>query len=244
MAIIFTGGLSITRKLFAPSQIDANTVLHLDANDYSGTGDWLDTSTNNNNAALVQTPTYSSADGGFFELDGGSITETGQVDSFRVSDDNTLDTMTAISIEMWINITSISGTAGTPNMLFSKRATNTNGYVGFFTNSQFLFRVGTGSGSQITWATTPTTSTWQHIIVTVGSGGSKIYHNGVEVASSGYAGNFNNINTAANLVIGDINPNNSGISGFNGKISVFKIYDVVLNLSDVQANYNSIVERY
>jgi hypothetical protein len=219
-------------------------VLNLDAKNYSGTGNWLDISSNNNNATLVNTPTYSSNQEGFFELDGGAITATGQVDSFAISDDSTLDTMAAISIEMWININAIDGTSGTPNMLFSKRGTNTNGYVGFFTNTQFLFRIGTGSPSQVSWATTPSTSTWQQIILTVGSGGSKIYQNGVEVVDSAYTGNFGNIDTSADLLIGDINPNNSGIRGFNGKVSVFRIYNSILSSANVVTNYNSVAGRY
>jgi hypothetical protein len=219
-------------------------VLNLDANNYIGSGNWLDTSGNNNDATLIQTPTYSSNEGGYFDLDGGAITATGQVDSFSIPDDNTLDTMTEISIEMWININSIDGTSGTPNMLFSKRGTNTNGYVGFFTNSQFLFRIGTSSPNQISWSTTPSTSVWQQIVVTVGSTGSKIYQNGVEVASGAYTGNFTNIDTSANLVIGDINPNNSGIRGFNGKMSVFKTYNTILSSGDILSNFDSIKNRY
>lgn len=219
-------------------------VLSLDANNYIGSGNWLDTSGNGNNATIVQTPTYNSSEGGYFILDGGSISATGQVDSFSVSDDDTLDTMSQISFEMWININSIDGTLGSANMLFSKRGTNTNGYVGFFTNSQFLFRVGTGSGSQVSWSTTPSTSVWQQIVVTVGSEGSKIYQNGVEVSSSSYAGNFANIDTSANLVIGDINPNNTTIRGFNGRISVFRIYNTILTSTDVLNNFNTIKDRY
>ena len=219
-------------------------VLNLDANNYTGSGDWIDTSGNGNDATLVQTPTYSSNEGGYFDLDGGSITATGQVDSFSIPDDNTLDTMSEISIEMWVNINSIDGTTGTPNMLFSKRGTNTNGYVAFFTNSQFLFRVGTGSPIQVSWATTPSTSVWQQIVLTVGPNGSKIYQNGVEVVSSEYIGDFSNINTSSNLVIGDINPNNSGIRGFNGKMSVFKIYNTILSPSNVIINFDDVKNRY
>jgi hypothetical protein len=239
---MITFPFSFIRETTEPTPPIGGLVLNLDAASYIGSGNWLDTSGNNNNGTLVQTPTYSTDDGGFFVLDGGPISAIGQVDSFSISNNDTLDIMSEISIEMWININSIEGTS--PNMIFSKRGDNTNGYVGFFTNSQFLFRVGTGSPSQVSWVTTPSTSVWQQIAVTVGFNGSKIYQNGIELASSTYAGNFTNINTSANLLIGDQNPVNSGLQGFNGKISIFRIYSNVLSSSEVLSNFDNIKSRY
>lgn len=235
---------SFIQKTAEPTQPVDGLILNLDAASYIGSGDWLDTSGNNNNGTLVQTPTYSTDDGGFFALAGGPTTAIGQVNSFSIPDDDTLDTMSEISIEMWININSINGSSGSPNMLFSKRVTPTNGYVGFFTNTQFIFRVGTGGGSQINWVTTPLTLVWQQIIITVGSGGSKIYQNGIEVASSAYAGNFTNINTPADLLICDVNPTSSGPQGFNGKISIFRVYNNILSSSEVLSNFDNIKSRY
>lgn len=219
-------------------------VLNLDAYEYAGSGNWLDLTNNSNDAILVQTPTFSTNESGSFDLNGGSITATGQVDSFSISDNSTLDEMTAISIEMWIKIDTIQG-VGSPNMLFSKRALNTNGYVAFFTNSSYTFRIGTSSPTQLSWVTSPTTDSWQQIVITVGSSGSKVYRNGIEVQNSPtYVGNFGNINTVANLVIGDINPNNTGIFGFDGKISIFRMYNKILSPTEVQQNFDAIKNRY
>ena len=220
--------------------LDAANVLS-----YPGSGtSWLDLSSNNLNASSVQSPTFSSNNGGFFTFDGGSITATGQVDSFSISDNSLLDTLSAISIEMWIYINTIQG-SGSANMLFSKRGLNTNGYVGFFTNSSFVFRIGTSSPTQLSWSTTPTTGVWQQIIITVGSSGGKIYKNGVEVVNSGsYTGSFGNIDTSASLLIGDVNPNNSGLYGFNGRFSIFKIYNKILSSTDILNNYYAIKGRY
>lgn len=226
------------------SYTTGSLVLNLDAYSYIGSGNWLDLTDNSNDATLVQTPTFSTNESGSFDLNGGSITLTGQVDSFSISDNSTLDNMSAISIEMWMRIDTIQG-VGSPNMLFSKRALNTNGYVGFFTNSSYTFRIGTTSPTQLSWVTSPTTGSWQQIVITVGSGGSKVYRNGIEVQDSPtYVGNFGNINTAANLVIGDINPNNSGIFGFDGKMSVFRMYNKILSSIEVQQNFDVIKNRY
>lgn len=221
-------------------------VLNLDAAEYGGSGNWLDMTENGNDASPVQTPTYSSNDGGYFDLNGGfyAISGTGQVDSFSISDDSTLDTMTSMSIEMWINTDSIQGTTS-PNLLFSKRSLSSNGYVGFFTATGYTFRIGTSSPTQLSWSTTPTTGSWQQLLITVGSSGSKVYRNGSEVQDSpSYVGNFGNIDTAANLLIGDINPAATGVYGYDGKVSIFRIYNEVLSPSDVLQNYNGIKDRY
>jgi len=236
--------ISKTPVTSSSNYITSGLVMNLDAGSYSGTGNWLDTSGNSNNASAVQTPTYSSNDGGYFDLNGGAITATGQVDSFSISDNSTLDTMTSMSIEMWFNTETIQG-VGSANMLFSKRTATTNGYVGFFTTSGYTFRIGTGSPTQLTWSTTPTTGSWQQLVITVGSGGSKIYQNGIEVQDTpSYTGNFANIDTAASLLIGDVNPNASGLYGFDGKFSVYRMYNRILSSTEVQQNFDGIRDRY
>ena len=226
--------------------ITSGLVLNLDAADYGGSGDWLDTSGNINDGTLVQTPTYSSNDGGYFDFTGGFYagSGTGLYDHIRVLDDTTLDILSSISIEMWINIDTFSA-SGAVNMLFSKRGSTSNGYVGFFTNTGFTFRIGTASPSQLSWSTVSDLSTWQQIVITVGSGGSKVYHNGVEVVDNpSYTGNFAAVDTTANLLIGDINPTASGVYAFNGKMSVFRIYNTILSGTDVLNNFNSVKDRY
>lgn len=226
--------------------ITSGLVLNLDAGDYSGTGDWLDTSGNNNDGTLVQSPTYSSNDGGYFDFTGGYYagSGTGNYDHIRVLDDNTLDILSSLTIEMWVNIDTFSA-SGAVNMLFAKRGSTSNGYVGFFTNTGLTFRVGTGSPSQLSWSTTLDLSTWQQIVITVGSGGSKVYHNGVEVVDNpSYVGNFAAVDTTANLLIGDINPASSGVYAFNGKMSIFRMYNTILTPTEVLDNFNAIKNRY
>jgi hypothetical protein len=242
------GSITISKTPVTSSltYITSGLVIDLDAGSYSGTGNWLDSTANSNDATAVRTPTYSSNDGGYFDLDGGFyvISGTGQVDSFSIADDTTLDTMTSMSLEMWINVDTVQGSTS-PNMLFSKRSLSTNGYVGFFTSTAYTFRVGTSSPTQLTWTTTPTTASWQQIVITVGSGGSKVYQNGTEVQDSpSYVGNFGNIDTNASLLIGDINPAATGVYGLDGKVSLFRMYNRILTPSEVQQNFDSIKSRY
>jgi hypothetical protein len=213
-----------------------NLVLNLDATDYSGSGDWLDTSSNNNDASLQGTPDYSSSQGGFFDL------VPAEGDFFSIADSATLDSMLSITVETWINIDTVD--AG-PNMLFSKRSTISDGYIGFFTTTGWTFRFGTGVGTGLTYAAAPATGVWQQIVATIGTGGSKFYINGVEVAASAYTGDSNNVNTTAALDLFEVNPRpQTGPVRMDGKVSVFRIYSSVLSAAEVTQNYNAVAGRY
>ena len=223
-------------------------VLDLDANTYSGSGDWLDTSGYNNNAVAVQTPTYSALQSGYWTLDGGQYVTsgTGQVDSFNIADSASLDSMTSLSVIMWFYIASIPN--ADPNLLFSKRTTTSNGIVGFYTQTVFRFRIGTsgtGSGLSLDYTTSPSTAVWQQLAITVGASGSKVYKNGSQVVDdTNYVGNFSNINTSAALLLGDVNPASSGPNGFNGRISMVKMYNSILSSTDVLSDFNTYKSRY
>lgn len=220
-----------------PPPPSPNLVLDLDAANYSGSGNWLDESGNNNDASLHGTPEYSSNQGGFFDL------VPAEGDFFSIPDSATLDTMTEVTFEMWINIDAVS--AAGPNMLFSKRSGASNGYVGFFTTTGWTFRFGTGVGTGLTHAVAPNTGVWQQVVATIGSAGSKFYINGTEVSSSAYTGDSNNIDTAAALDLFEVNPRpQTGPVRMDGKVSIFRIYSSVLSAAEVLANYNAVVGRY
>ncbi len=242
-------GIMMTLVNNVPQTVVVPTaVLDLDAADYSGSGNWLDTSGYNNNAVAVQTPTYSASQSGYWTLDGGSypVSGTGLVDSFNIADASSLDSMSSISIIIWFYISSIPN--ADPNLLFSKRTATSNGYVGFYNQTLYRFRVGTsgtGSGLSLDYSVSPTTATWQQIAVTVGAAGGKVYKNGSLVVNDpAYVGNFSNIDTSAALLLGDVNPASTGVNGFAGRISMFSIYNGVLSAADIQTNFDTYKSRY
>ena len=217
--------------------VTSNLVLNLDAADYSGIGNWLDASANGNDAVLQGSPNYNSSQQGYFDL------VPGDGDWFSIADNSSLDNLSAISFEFWINIDNVS--AAGPNMLFSKRTSTSIGYVGFFTTTGWTIRVGTASPTQLTYSSAPTTGVWQHVVATIGSGGSKFYINGSEVATSAYTGDFNNINTGANLDLFQVNPRpQTGPVTMDGKVSVVRIYSAVLTPEQILSNYNAVASRY
>ena len=217
--------------------VTAGLVLSLDAADYSGSGDWLDETNNNNDAVAQGTPVYSSNDGGYFDL---VRTDS---DWFSIADSDSLDTMTAITIEMWIRPDDNLDTS--PTMLLSKRSTVSDGYVGFFTTGGYTFRAGTGTGTGLTYGTGPTTGAWQQVVATIGASGSALYVNGIEVATSVYTGDFGNIATTASLDIFQVNPRpQTGPRLFDGRVGIVRIYSTFLTDTDVQQNYDAIKSRY
>jgi Concanavalin A-like lectin/glucanases superfamily len=217
----------------------AITVLELDAFNYGGSGTWQDATTNANNATVQGTPGFTNSLGlsDYFSLN------PANGDYFTVNDNSSLDSMASISVLMWININSVNSSG--PNILFSKRLSTSDGYIGFFTTTGWTFRFGTGTGTGITYNTAPATTVWQQVVVTIGPGGSKIYINDAQVASSGYTGNSNNINNTAALDLFEVNPRPQvGPVKMNGKVGVVKIYKGVLTLADVQSEYSIYKNRY
>lgn len=232
----FTGSFQFgrRRKITLPSAVLA---LHLDAaGGYTG-GTWQDLTANTNDATLVGTPRFVPGSGAYFDL----VPADG--DYFTIADQTVLDSMSEISVLMWINIDAIN--AAGPNMLYSKRGTTSDGYVGFFTTTGWTFRFGTGTGTGLTYGTAPTTGVWQQVVVTIGAAGSKMYINDTEVASSAYTGTSANVNTAADLDLFEVNPRpQTGPVKMNGKVGVFKIYNGVLTSAEVQAEYNTYKDRF
>lgn len=232
----FSRSFSFGRSTVA-AQVSATLVLGLDAVGYSGSGGWQDSTANNNDATLAGTPRYVKGSGAYFDL------VPAEGDYFTVSDQTALDSMTEISILMWINIDAIN--ASGPNMLYSKRSSTSDGYLGFFTTTGWTFRFGTGTGTGLTYNTPPATGVWQQVVVTIGADGSKMYINNTEVANSAYTGNSANINTSAALDLFEVNPRPQvGPVRMNGKVGVFEIYDGILTSAEVQAKYNSYKDRY
>lgn len=239
----FSGTFKFGRSRAATTSTSASTVLDLDASIYSGAGNWLDQSGNNNDGIANGSPTYVSSGGDYFDFDGGSTSGPGTRDSFRVADDTTLESMTSISFEMWLNIDTVQG-SGSPNLLFDKRNSLGTGYVAFFTDNGYTFRVGTSSPSQFTYTTSPATGSWQHIIATIGNTGSKMYINNSEVASNVYTGNTNNISANGILTIADIGITATGVNALDGKIGLIRIYDSILSSTDVTARWNDTRSRF
>jgi hypothetical protein len=129
-------------------------------------------------------------------------------------------------------------------VLFGKRSTTSDGFVGFFTSSGYTFRAGTGSADQLVYTTTPTTASWQHLIVCVSGAGSQVYLNNTLVLDSVYTGNLNNINTGTALSIGDLSISATGAFAFDGKLALYRIYNTALTSTQVESRWDETRTRF
>ena len=209
-----------------------------DVNSYSGSGStWFDLTSNNNDATLFNTPTYSSNSGGYISFDDASL-EYG-----TIADIGSLSQWT---IEVWVRLTaSIIGkvTAVVSNQFdlsadlnFSlgtnNSPTNYNLAAGFFK-----------SGWYNTTGFVPNLNTWYNIVGTYDGAIVRQYVNG------GANGGTNTVSTTP-LSGGEIRLmrrwDSSLIAGnlVKGDLAIAKIYNTALDSSQILENYNTEKARF
>jgi hypothetical protein len=229
----------------APAVSDS-LVLHLDAGvlaSYTGAGSvWSDLSGNANTGTIVGATTYSSTAGGSLGFVGGTVDGP----YVTVADATTLDGMTAVTFELWLWVERVVGSG--PNMLFSKRSTVSDGYVGFFTSSGWTFRLGTGVGTGLSVSGAPATEAWLQVSAVFGPDGSRLHVNGAAGASetsSTYTGDTANINTTAPLDLLNVNPRpQTGPVTMDGRLAIVRIYGAALTPQQVLQNFEAQRQRF
>lgn len=213
--------MPINRRILSQdAAVVEGLVLHLDAQSYSGTGDWIDLSGNGNdgqiNGATFTTNTLSPFESYFdFERDNSENVE--------VSDSSSLDITPNITLEAWINEESPIENYG---RLFWKSGAyalyrGTNGW-NFLTGSNVLVH---NSGI-------PSTGNWYHIAVTNDGTNKKLYINGSLLDTEGGSSSIPTNNNS--LYIGGIDTDRF----FDGKVGMVKVYERDLSASEVTTEYN------
>src|SRR3990170_5144066 len=97
-------------------------------------------------------------------------TYDGTDDYIQVADANSLD-VTSVTLAAWINPTALGGT-----IIQKSTSAGTDGYSMDTSGSKIRY---CGSGGCASSNTTLSTGSWQHIVVTVDSSGTRFYLNGV-----------------------------------------------------------------
>ena len=223
-----------------PNIVYNGLVLYLDAansRSYPGTGaTWTDLSGNGNNGTLVNTPTYSSSNNGYFTFNGStnnanigladvlfpgpSITRT--MDFFIKPESNT-----GQKIYVGIRVSS-------SNRLY---VANENGFwdVGF---GDYAYNGNyTGTRANVTLS-------WTHICLVINSGICTLYVNGNQTITktADTAVSLSGQYTVGSYFVDNVRDPTllQGISD----ISSFKIYNRALSLSEVKQNYAALKGRY
>jgi hypothetical protein len=220
--------------------INTNLFLNLDAGNsssYSGVGStWNDLSGNGRNATLINTPTYSGSQGGYFHFTD---------ERFEYAVTPVVPSLSIWTIEAWYRptksltgkITSIvSNEYNGININYSlgnnnAPTTNYNLSGGFYNGSW-----------KTTTGLTPTLNTWYQGLVTYDGSTVTQYSNGIvqsSIAGAGPSVSGGGIRIARRWDGGNLSTN-----FFDGDISIVRIYSTALSAAQVLQNYNAVKGRY
>jgi hypothetical protein len=243
MGITFENGFSIIPTV-SLSIITDSLFMHLDASDYT-TGTWNDRTANANNAT-ISGATWSSTDGGIFDLDGTN-------DTISIPHNSNLSLSTTIqkTIQVWVKFDALPSlnTEGQP--VFGKLSSNFNfdGYYGTLFSNTANTRVitnGTGTARTTTSTSNPiSVNTWYLYTlvsqITSTANTTKVYVNATEVSSTAHGSD--GYSESNPLYLGYIG---TGVSStfLNGKIGAAYFYTKVLSATEFLQNYNATKARY
>jgi hypothetical protein len=218
-----------------PNTVESGLILALDAGNnksYPGTGTtWTDLSSNLNNGTLINGPTFSSSNGG-------SIVFDGVDDTTIVTDSNSLDLSSAITIETWIYPTK---STGVQNVISKSNSTNNNGYIFPRTDNAwaaviFYLHIGGWTTLSATW---PGLNIWTHTAATYDGSNMIVYINGLQANSKAQSGTIaTNVN---NLTLGD-QPSYNEFYG--GRLAKGLIYNRALTAAEILQNFNATRGRF
>jgi hypothetical protein len=218
--------------------------MHLDASDYT-TGTWNDRTANANNAT-ISGATWSSTDGGIFDLDGTN-------DTISIPHKSSLSLITGgqRTIQVWVKFDVLPASTAQGQPVFGKLSSSSgfDGYWGGLYSNTGNTRVVTNGAStqKITDSTTNPISinTWYLYTfisqITSTTNTTKVYINGTEVSSTAHGSDT--ISETNPLYLGFIG---AGVSSpyLNGKIGAAYFYTKGLSATEVLQNYNATKTRY
>jgi hypothetical protein len=220
--------------------VASSLVLHLDAaqlRSYPGSGTtWTDISGNSNNVTTVNSPTFTSSNGGYFSFNGST--------QYANRASTVITTNSNYSMCAWIRPASINqlGLA-----VHNGRETGSSG-------NGFAFGVGNGNGNpgnklQVLFSgsawfdpgyTYPSANTWYYVVITRDSATTKCYVNGIQTPNT--SGNSGSPPTTQ-FSVGGPDPT-WGSARFNGGIAIVQGYTKELSSTEVLQNYNALKSRF
>ena len=220
----------------SPRIVTDGLVLHLDAantKSYSGSGtDWKDLSGKDNDTTLVNSPTYSSNNAGYFNFDGSN-------------DSVTLPTLDVAGNELTFSVWNYGIQAKSSSIIYLADSGNhrmLNVHLPWGNNSVYFDKGGSGYDRIFKTATNSEYQGWHHWAFTANAstGSMKIYLDGSLWHSvTGKTKTFTNI-TGTTKNIGKT----GGNQYHRGYISNAQIYKKELSLSEVKQNYDALKWRY
>ena len=203
-----------------------------DKNSYSGTGTtWNDVSGYTNNGTLINGPTFNSSNNGSIVFDG--------VDDYvSIPNNSNFNNGNNITVEAWVLCSNWS--SFTHPMIVAK-GINVEWILWKSNDVGVVGKLGWRAAGQVYSTTTLLNNVWYQCVGSVGTGGTKVYVNGVLESTNGTttftSGNIN-VTIAAGLVSGS--PSNI----LGGNVAITRIYNRQLSDSEILQNYNATKTRF
>ena len=240
------------------SYVTSNLRMHLDSDSYSGSGDWLD-ATSNNNDGTIDGATYVAASGGnpaYFSFDGTNdgieITDTysgGTAGGLKTR--TLLDGSNNYSFSVWFQTGAFPATTNWQNSPIIFKAGRRSVYI-LHGDSTAVDKVAlhgwwtSGGWTYAVQSNTLSLDTWYNICFTYHTtDGFVCYQNGSSVDTNSSP---NNARTAINdnSLIGRISDADSYTEQryWEGKMAIFSIYEETLTPSEVTQNYDAFKSRF
>jgi hypothetical protein len=191
-----------------------------------------DFSGNNNFGTTANSPTYSSANGGYITFDGSNdYIDCGNSSSLTITDN--------ITVSIWVRRTSYNSNIA---MLIRRNSYDSYAFQLGSSSPTIRWKINTGPS---TWAQTGTTALnlneWANIVGTYDKSTMRLYKNGVQMQTLSETASIN-YPVSDNLIIGRDDP----VSGryFIGNIAQVQIYNRALTASEIQQNFNASRGRF
>ena len=223
-----------------PNIVTDKLVLYLDAantQSYSGSGTtWTDLSSKGNNATLVNTPTFSSNNKGYFDFNGSN--EAAQIAD---NEDFTLGT-NDFTMDFWGYMDALPGSGNEYGMMGQEGVGSDQGAGIRWKNDggtmKINFKLG-GVGSMTPSATLPAEQ-WIYCACGRRSGVFFVNINGTDISTFA---NSNTINNSTNVFY--IGRSFFSSRYLNGRIALARVYNNrSLSETEVKQNYNALKGRY
>lgn len=246
MALVIGTGITVGTGVSIRSDIEVATaglVLNLDAESYSGSGDWLDTSGEGNDAALVGSPTFTPGTAASFLFNG--------VDQYaEMLHDASLKPTAAITLEQWVTAADWTAGALPSDYLVSLSCTQGGGYSHNIWEGSWKSYVRAAGVYQIPTADVSgfAAGSLHQFVTTFDGRYTRLYVDGaladtVDIGTSGnaiqYA--FNN-----SVIIAAEAGSTTGAAGqyWSGRVAITRIYSVALTPAQVENNFTAVAARY
>ena len=213
--------------------------LALDAASYPGSGNWNDISGNGNVISLLNSPTYSSSNGGYFTFNG--INQYGTApNSASLS-----ITGTNFTCEYWVKANTIGDYIVVAKAPYTGGPTHQNGnYMLWYSDNYELFFTTANVGVTDTNARVATftmNTNWHQVVYQYSAGTGTFYMDGALMTTIGANDGYNLFPTTNPLQIGRRTDN---FGYLDGNLSIINISDYALTPAQITQNWNYYRTRY